>query len=619
MNIIETKAIGKLILNEHTPQREERREHYVIPYYQRGYRWDNHHVKALLEDIHNFILAKENKYCLQPIVVVPGVDKNQNQIWEVIDGQQRLITMHLIFKILGKPKYVLNFEKRNKSTEFLNTINPENYSDTNPDFYYLSEAYKEIKKWFDEKTRNDIGYIDLFNSKLTNDVEVIWYQIEELSTNIDKTNITLIEGKKIDIFNRLNIGKIPLSDAELVRALLLSKIKIGVSDREAILRQSELSNEWHMIEMELRNPSFWYFLNNSDIQKNSSAIEFIFKLIADGTDKKYSTYLWIEKKIRSEDQSTEKENTLAFWTKTKDYFSKLKYWYQDIILYHQIGFLLAIAEDPVKKLKEIIKNSDCTKSEFRKHVLTSVKESLAHIDSDELSYDNNKNKNLNIVLLLHNIISTYTDKKIQKNKFPFNLYKETQQNGGWSIEHIHAQASEEMKNENAIKKWLSDTYESIKEITFIEKIEAETNDYGERTETEKVINVRPIIKEVYELKNQDKIKIEEFNILKTRIIELFESDSVHELDNLALLSKKDNSSLNNAIFPVKRNRILKLEQEGRYIPQTTRNIFLKTYSHSDLQPFYWSAKDKMKYFEDIKNKLEPFLEVKDKKETDATK
>ena len=55
MNIIDLKPVGKIILNEKTPDRSERFEHYLIPYYQRGYRWDVEKVKAWLEDIHNFM------------------------------------------------------------------------------------------------------------------------------------------------------------------------------------------------------------------------------------------------------------------------------------------------------------------------------------------------------------------------------------------------------------------------------------------------------------------------------------------------------------------------------------------------------------------------------------
>ena len=57
MNAIETRTVGKVILNEHTPPRNPRFEHFLIPFYQRGYRWERNHVEALLDDIHNFMLS----------------------------------------------------------------------------------------------------------------------------------------------------------------------------------------------------------------------------------------------------------------------------------------------------------------------------------------------------------------------------------------------------------------------------------------------------------------------------------------------------------------------------------------------------------------------------------
>ena len=160
MNKIELKPVGKVILNENTPQRTPRLEHYLIPYYQRGYRWDEENVKALLDDIFNFMKSDEKKYCLQPIVVVPGKDENGHNFWEVIDGQQRLTTLFIIFKYLNKPKYEIIFEKRGKSNEFLSTLSEGNYSDENPDFHFMSKAYKITKEWFEEKTKNDVGFID---------------------------------------------------------------------------------------------------------------------------------------------------------------------------------------------------------------------------------------------------------------------------------------------------------------------------------------------------------------------------------------------------------------------------------------------------------------------------
>ncbi len=119
MNQIITLPVSKLILNENTPERKLRVEHYLIPYYQRGYRWEIENVKALLDDIHNFIDSKEEFYCLQPIVVVPNLDKDGLRIWEVIDGQQRLTTLYIIFKFLGISRYNILFGERTLSNDFL--------------------------------------------------------------------------------------------------------------------------------------------------------------------------------------------------------------------------------------------------------------------------------------------------------------------------------------------------------------------------------------------------------------------------------------------------------------------------------------------------------------------
>jgi uncharacterized protein with ParB-like and HNH nuclease domain len=602
MNIIELKPVGKIILNENTPNRSPRLEHYKIPYYQRGYRWDEENVNALLEDIHNFMNSDEKKYCLQPIVIVPATDDFGLNIWEVIDGQQRLITMNIIFKYLNRLSYEIVFEKRFKSTEFLKNLAPETYNAENPDFHFMSQAYEIIKKWFEEKTKSDVGYIDDFNSTLTKRVEIIWYQIEELK---EIAELEVVEDKKIDIFTRLNIGKIPLTDAELIRALLLSKIKFNHTDREAILRQSEISSEWHRIEMELRNEEFWYFLNDKPLEETSSTIEFIFKLISKNNTKKYSTYLWFEKEIKDENPQIEKENALKLWNKIKEYSSKLKYWFAKDSLYHHIGFLLAIRENSISSLRHIIDNSDCKKSAFEQWAFEEVKTEVADINLKTLSYEGNGSDILK-VFLLHNIIASKSIKSVQKNRFPYNLFKKIKNEGGWSIEHVHAQQSIEMKDVKAIKEWLKETYSAIKEINYIEKtVKSESGEM-------EIMNI-PVPEELknnmLEMIKQEKVEVDVFNLLKTDLFEIFDSVSLHVLDNLALLSKRDNSSLNNSIFPVKRNRIIELEKEGKFIPPTTKNIFLKYYSSSNLQPYYWSEEDKKSYLQNIESQLKPYLNV----------
>lgn len=81
--------------------------HFFIPDYQRGYRWTGDQVRDLLNDVWDYTKQPGNKerfYCLQPVVVRPRVWKDgeqERQGWEVIDGQQRLTTIHIVLSYLG--------------------------------------------------------------------------------------------------------------------------------------------------------------------------------------------------------------------------------------------------------------------------------------------------------------------------------------------------------------------------------------------------------------------------------------------------------------------------------------------------------------------------------------
>jgi hypothetical protein len=264
---------------------------------------------------------------------------------------------------------------------------------------------------------------------------------------------------------------------------------------------------------------------------------------------------------------------------------------------------LALKDNSISNVRHIIDMSNCEKSKFKNWALNEVISEVSDIDLSSISYEINKN-DLKKVFLLHNIVTSNLVQSAQKNRFPFNLYKKVENDGGWSIEHIHAQQSKEMKDEKAIRKWLEETYLAIEDINDIEKVSKGINEVEDIKNTS---NLSTLKNKVQQMLNSEKIDIDDFNLLKSELIQLFDSDSIHILDNLALLSKKDNSSLNNAIFPVKRNRIIQMEKEGKYIPIATKNIFLKYYSNTNLQPYYWGNDDKQSYFQDISSKLKPYL------------
>ena len=573
MNQIKLKSIGELIRSADTNE-ENKVEHYLIPDYQRGYRWKaEEHVKALLDDIDTFI-NKEGRcndeiYCLQPIVVAP-----QNNAWEVIDGQQRLTTLYLILKALKKEKiYEVSYTHRHESTSVL--LNPMLYRDDMPDHYFICKAYKFI-----ENKETEIGdYKEAFSYVLTRNVKVIWYKVDLNEGN---------ESEKIDIFNRLNIGKIPLDDAELIRALFIQHITTSGSEREKAIEQSIFSNSWNEIETFLQNEEVWGFLQSKEDKKYANRILKLFEIVAQKENSEgRATFLWFENELK-----TKKAEEL--WENVKTYFGKIRYWFNDYERYHLIGLLVQIGIP----LKEICNHSDkVTKSAFKEWLQTKVKEKFKPETIDELEYGKDNSK-IEYLLLLFNVLSAIETQGNQNLRFPFHRYAKT----SWSLEHINAQHSDDpMKDIKYISIWVNETVSELENINHLE------NPTKIATEIDFLKTLRDKIKE--EPKKQlSQSEIASFNNVREKIEAFFitEADggsteeSMHTIENLALLSGKDNSSLNNAIFPVKSKKIFQLEKEGSFIPQCTKNVFLKVYSKSYTPPYRWSKQDREDYISEIK-------------------
>lgn len=92
---LEHKTIGFSTDPETNEERPGISGKFFIPSYQRGYRWTADEVTKLLDDIWK---SAGQPYSLQPIVVKSiGTDT-----WELIDGQQRLTTLWLIFNYMQK-------------------------------------------------------------------------------------------------------------------------------------------------------------------------------------------------------------------------------------------------------------------------------------------------------------------------------------------------------------------------------------------------------------------------------------------------------------------------------------------------------------------------------------
>lgn len=83
---------------------------------------------------------------------------------ELIDGQQRLTTLYLIFQYLQRvhlpnagPNYAITYETREDSKQYLQRLGKdvdraklEADADRNIDFFHMFQAYRRIESWFEE-------------------------------------------------------------------------------------------------------------------------------------------------------------------------------------------------------------------------------------------------------------------------------------------------------------------------------------------------------------------------------------------------------------------------------------------------------------------------------------
>ncbi|SDX55019.1 Protein of unknown function DUF262 [Lutibacter oricola] len=529
---------------------------FFIPAYQRGYRWEPEHVEMLLNDIWE---NKEKNYCLQPIVV----KKLAEEKFELIDGQQRSTTLFLIYKYMKQilPHLEINFslsyETRPKSEEFLKNLN-EGLAEDNIDFFYISNAYKAIEEWFkDDRTGTVTRKASKFSIFFDENVKVIWY---EVNTNENATNL----------FTRLNIGKIPLTNAELVKAQFLSKSGDGINHE----KQLEIATSWDTIENELRNNDFWAFLTNKSANEYPTRIELLFDLMSekksDSRDK-FHTFYHFSNEIKE-------HSALGVWKDILKYYLVLKEWYQKRELYHKVGYLVAIG----KSLQTIIQESkELTKTQFKESLDSQIKEELdLSVDQVfELSYDNkNDYYKIDKILLLFNV-ETVRLLQNSTEMYSFENYK----SNNWSLEHIHAQQSEGLNKKEDQQEWLTLHKKSLNSVQFSEEIQQKVNELVLKIDE----NYNALTKEIF-----DGLFVEVFELLSDNS----DRSYVDSMSNMALLSVANNAALNNATFDVKRNRILEMDKNGEYIPICTRRVFLKYYTNSlDHQLHFWGEEDRKAY------------------------
>lgn len=427
---------------------------FCIPSYQRGYRWTESEVVALLDDISEFEKEanSDQQYCLQPLIL----KRRDDGSYEVVDGQQRLTTIYIFLKIAEKKSecapFEIQFDTRSHSKEFLENLPAsQSRANENIDFFHISNAYTVIENWIGRQRGLRVNVINKLFETITERVFFIWYVLP------DHVN-------PVDIYTKVNMGKIPLTNAELIRALLFNKDHFS-EDSER--RQLEMAMEWDRIEQGLQNNSLWYFL--SEPNSMNTRIDLIFNLLADkyrakdeviDSTLRYNTFLVFDSAIKAvkgkagkakEEKRAVEKFIDELWLDVKRTYDEFCEWYSDLDKYHVIGFLVA-SKVSLREIFSIM--HDKTKQKAKDLLLQKTKQIVMGSKTmsvqeyvDRISYGDTRTAEIRSVLLLFNLATAY-HRANKEYRFPFDLYKKPDDQ--WDVEHIHATNDESAEPDNGI-------------------------------------------------------------------------------------------------------------------------------------------------------------------------
>lgn len=600
---------------------------FFIPNYQRGYRWGKVQIEQLLGDIGDFYKQREGFYCLQPVVVRKCDDKLKNKYnlegdwFEVIDGQQRLTTIYIILQYFGIDRikndypyfafYNFHYATRPETADFLKNINNDRQnSEGFVDFHCMSEVYVAIEQWFDNKLKEQqidkskfltallSKELDAGEKDISQNLRFIWYEADA-------------DASAPEIFNRLNIGRIPLTDAELIKAMFLQdknfKQDKKSNTHEILLKQLQIATEWDSIEHKLQDDSFWYFLQNGDSGKTfSSRIGLIFKLLwnKDEKDEDYRTFIEFCNAFESKKNPVPPE---VLWKRVKDCFLTLEEWYNDREFYHKIGYLIAKGGKKLKDIRELFDKAS-SRNDFRNLLKGEIKTSLTNISLDNIHYSDKEE--VRKVLLLFNVM-TIQNSSESETRFSFQNYKKK----SWDIEHISPKTEKEVRVVRELQEWTLDMLDFFGNC--IEKENGKERHLNEDAfkkahDTPGVpAEIMNDLKAALDICNTGKLLSgDDFKKLQEKIerhIGYEELDNVDSVSNLALLSTDINRSYKNDFFPVKRKRIIDEDSHSNFIPIATKNVFLKYYSCNKQDLLTWTNQDAKDYLQAIKRGLKDYL------------
>lgn len=228
---------------------------YVIPKYQRKFIW-------LENQVENLAVSLIRGLPIPPIYV----SRNEKKQMEILDGQQRIISLFLYYK----GKYIKN--SSNTSIELQEITCDESLTEDETDFLSLIE-----KLWKLRNVTYKYRYID-DNSEEENAIDISYKTLPiEIKRTVDFTTISVIEIKVDDeehknrilykVFENLNSGGTKLTNQELRNGIYQCKFY------DMLHNINNSNNKWRSIYGPIHKHS-----RDVELLLRFSAVEYFFKL-----------------------------------------------------------------------------------------------------------------------------------------------------------------------------------------------------------------------------------------------------------------------------------------------------------------------------------------------------
>lgn len=240
---------------------------YEIPPYQRPYSWQSEHVQDLLQDIEDAYKNKDKEYFIGSLITI---EKKTNELYEVVDGQQRLTTLNLIFARIRER--IKNADAKQEIGKRILPHNPLTGQTETPRLMLRQRDQAFFRNYVLEAKSSEgliLSDLEAPKANMIRNIETVDAFLKDRNQKwlklfayyiLQSVYVVVVKTENFQsayrLFNVLNTRGLDLSNADLIKNQLFSKLGEGDA------RRNDLEDAWVELEEAVGIESLDTFLGN---------------------------------------------------------------------------------------------------------------------------------------------------------------------------------------------------------------------------------------------------------------------------------------------------------------------------------------------------------------------